>query len=91
MSIPVAALRRLDVSRGFSSRKASAWKRAKWGAAIRAGSGAILLGLQHSQVQGGVGPAHAVALGAWSGGLFGGLIGALVGATRPMETWERVR
>lgn len=91
VSIPLAALLRLDVSRGFLSRKASAWTRAKWGAAIGAGSGAISLGLQHNQVQGGVGPAHAAALGAWSGGLFGGSIGALVGARRPMEKWERVR
>jgi hypothetical protein len=91
VSIPFAALLRLEVSRGFLSRRASAWKRARWGAAIGAGGGAISLGLQHNQVQGSVGPAHAAALGAWSGCLFGGMIGALVGATRPMEKWERVR
>ena len=91
VSIPIAALLRLEISRGARSRKDSAWKRAKWGAAIAAGAGAISLGLQHQQVGGGVGPAEAAALGAWSGGLFGGLIGALVGAARPAEHWERAR
>src|SRR4029450_12339012 len=50
VSIPIAALNHVDVSRGSQSRGQSAWRYAKWGAAIGAGSGAISLGLQHHHV-----------------------------------------
>jgi hypothetical protein len=91
VSLPVATLIRIEISRGLLSRKNSAWKHAKWGAVIGAVPGAISLGLQHEQVGGGSSVAKATALGAWSGGLFGGLIGTVVGAMRPGENWERVR
>jgi hypothetical protein len=65
--------------------------RAKWGALIGAVSGAILLGLQHEQVDDASSAGKAAALGAWSGGLFGGLIGAVVGAVHPREQWERIQ
>jgi hypothetical protein len=90
VSIPIAALNRVDVSRGAQSRGQSAWRYAKWGAAIGAASGAISLGLQHDQVGDGSSVGSAVALGAWSGMLFGGLIGAAVGAGHSGERWERV-
>jgi hypothetical protein len=90
LSMPVGSLSRIDVSRG-RSRAGSAWRRAKWGALIGAVPGAVLLGLQHEQVDGGSSVGKAVALGAWSGGLVGGAIGALAGAVSPAETWERVR
>src|SRR5262245_44195296 len=67
VSIPIAALNRVEVSRGSQSRAQSAWRYAKWGAAIGAGSGAISLGLQHDQVGDGSSVGRAVALGAWSG------------------------
>src|SRR5262245_14075132 len=91
VSIPIAALNRVEVSRGSPSRVQSAWRYAKWGAAIGAGSGAISLGLQHDQVGDGSSVGRAVALGAWSGMLFGGLIGAAIGAGHSGERWERVR
>jgi hypothetical protein len=91
VSIPMADVNRVDVSHGSQSRGRSAWRYAKWGAAIGAASGAISLGLQHDQVGDGSSVGSAVALGAWSGMLFGGLIGAAVGASRAGEQWERVR
>ena len=91
ISIPVAVLTRVEISRGFLSRKESAWKYAKWGAVIGAVPGAISLGLQHEEVGGGSSVAKATALGAWSGALFGGLIGAAIGAGRQGEKWERLR
>jgi hypothetical protein len=91
VSMPLASLSRIEISKGLRSRKASAWRRAKWGAAIGAVPGAISLGLQHEEVGGGSSVAEAAALGAWSGGLFGGLVGALVGSAHPDEIWERVR
>jgi hypothetical protein len=91
VSIPVALLTRIEVSRGLMSRGESARRRGLWGAVIGAVPGAISLGFQHEQVGGGSGVAKAAALGAWSGGLFGGLIGTLVGAVHRGEKWERVR
>ena len=91
VSISMAALNRVDVSRGSQSRGHTAWRYAKWGAAIGATSGAISLGLQHEQVGDGSSVGTAVALGAWSGMLFGGLIGAAIGAARGGENWERIR
>ena len=91
VSMPVASLSRIEISKGLRSRKASAWNRAKWGAVIGAAPGALSLGLQHEQVGGGSSVAEAAALGAWSGGLFGGLVGAVVGSAHRGEIWERVR
>ena len=91
MSIPVALLTRLEISRGFMSRRESAWRHALWGAAIGAVPGAVSLGLQHEQVGGGSSAARAAVLGAWSGGLFGGLIGTVIGARHPSEKWARVQ
>jgi hypothetical protein len=91
LSIPIADVNRVDISRGSQSRGQSAWRYAKWGAAIGAASGAISLGLQHDQVGDGSSVGSAVALGAWSGMLFGGLIGAAIGAGHSGERWERVR
>jgi len=91
VSMSVATLIGIEISRGLVSRKKSAWKDAKWGAAIGAVPGAISLGLQHEEVGGGSSVAKASAWGAWSGGLFGGLIGAVVGAVHQGENWERVR
>jgi hypothetical protein len=84
-------LTRIEISRGFLSRKESAWKYAKWGVVIGAVPGAISLGLQHEEVGGGSSVAKATALGAWFGALFGGLIGAAIGAGRRGEKWERLR
>jgi hypothetical protein len=91
VSLPVATLISIEISRGARSRTESAWKRARWGALIGAVPGAISLGLQREQVGEGSSVAKAAALGAWSGGLFGGLVGAVVGAAHPGENWERVR
>ena len=91
VTIPITALNRVDVSRGSPFRGRSAWRYAKWGAAIGAASGAVSLGLQHDQVGDGSSVGGAVALGAWSGMLFGGLIGAAIGAGRSGEKWERIR
>jgi hypothetical protein len=91
VSLPIATLTHVEVSRGSQSRGRSAWRYAKWGAAIGAASGAVSLGLQHDQVGDGSSVGSAVALGAWSGMLFGGLIGAAIGASRSGERWERVR
>lgn len=91
VSIPVSDLKRIDISRGTSSRKESALRYAKRGAVISAAAGAVSLGLLHEEVSGGSSVPTAAALGAWSGGLFGGLIGALIGVGRTGEKWERIR
>ena len=90
-AIPLASVRRIDVSKGVTSKGAGAKKGAlRWGL-IMAGIGAVSLGLQHDDVgDDGASVGEAVALGLWSGGLFGGLIGAGVGAARAGERWEKV-
>ena len=86
-----ATVKRLEVSRGGTSKGAGARKGALWGAIIAGGLGAISLGLQHDTVgDNGSSAGKAAALGAFSGGLFGGLIGAGIGATRAGENWEQV-
>jgi hypothetical protein len=90
ITLPRPTLTRVDVSRGPRTRTKAAWAGARKGALIGGIPGAVLLALQHDQIQDGVGIPHAAALGAWSGGLFGGLIGAIVSARRPGEQWERV-
>jgi len=90
-AIPLAGVRRIDVSTGVTSKGAGAKKGAiRWGL-ILASVGAVSLGLQHDEVgEDGSSVGEAVALGLWSGGLFGGLIGAGVGAARAGEKWEKV-
>ena len=86
-----STVRRIDVSRGVTSKGSGAMKGALWGAIIMGAAGAVLAGLQHDQIgEDGSSVGHAAALGAWSGGLFGGLIGAGVGAARAGERWEQV-
>jgi hypothetical protein len=91
VTVAVATVRRVEVSRGGSSKGAGARKGALWGAIISGTIGAISLGLQHDSVgEDGSSVGEAVALGLWSGGLFGGLIGAGIGAARAGEKWEQV-
>ena len=91
VTVAVPAVRRVEVSRGGSSKGAGAKKGAIWGAIISGAIGAALLPLQREEVGGnGSSVGKAVALGAWSGGLFGGLIGAGIGAARAGEKWEQV-
>lgn len=91
VTVAVATVRRVEVSRGGSSKGAGARKGALWGAIIAGTVGAISLGLQHDTVgEDGSSVGEAVALGLWSGGLFGGLIGAGIGAARAGEKWDQV-
>jgi hypothetical protein len=86
-----ASVKKIEVSRGGTSKGAGAKKGALWGAVILGTIGAISLGFQHEEVgEDGSSVGKAAALGAWSGGLFGGLIGAGVGAARAGEKWEHV-
>jgi hypothetical protein len=90
-TIDKRAVKRLEVSRGVTSKGAGARKGAIRWALIMGAIGAISLGLQHEDVgEDGSSVGEAVALGLWSGGLFGGLIGAGVGAARAGEKWEQV-
>lgn len=90
VSIPRSTVKRIDISRGVRTKGEGAKRGAlRWGI-IAAIAGAILLALQHEEVQEGVSVGHAAALGAWSGGLFGSLIGAAVGAGRAGEKWEKI-
>jgi hypothetical protein len=85
------AVKRIEVSRGVTTKGRGAMKGAMWGAIIMGAAGAVLAGLQHEQIgESGSSVGDAAALGAWSGGLFGGLIGAGVGAARAGERWEQV-
>lgn len=91
VTVAVPAVRRVEVSRGGSSKAAGARKGALWGAIISGAIGAVLLPLQRETIgEDGASVGKAAALGAWSGGLFGGLIGAGVGAARAGEKWEQV-
>lgn len=91
VTVPFVELESLEMSQGNRSRGAGAWSKAKWGAFFGGVPGAISLGLQHDQVgENGSSVGKAMALGAWSGGLFGGLIGAAIGAAHPGEKWEKV-
>jgi hypothetical protein len=90
-TVAVATVRRVEVSRGGTSRGAAARKWGLRGALIAGVIGAISLGLQHDAVgEDGSSAGEAAALGAFSGGLFGGLIGAGIGAARAGEQWEPV-
>ena len=90
-TLPVSSIRRVEVSRSQTSRRAGFKKGAIRGAIIMAAIGAISLGLQHDTVgDDGSSVGEAVALGVWSGGLFGGLIGGAIGAARAGDRWEQV-
>ena len=91
VTVAVATVRRVEVSRGGKTKGAGAKKGALWGAIISGTIGAISLGLQHDAVgEDGSSVGEAVALGLFSGALFGGLIGAGIGAARAGEKWEQV-
>ncbi len=90
-TVAVSAVRRVDVTRGHTSRGAGFKKGALRGVLIMAAIGAISLGLQHDAVgEDGSSVGEAVALGVWSGGLFGGLIGGAIGAARAGDRWEQI-
>jgi hypothetical protein len=91
VTIATTAVRRVEISRGRTSRGVGFRKGAIRGALIMGALGAISLGLQHEQVgEEGSSVAKAAALGVWSGGLFGGLIGGAIGAARAGDRWEQV-
>ncbi len=88
VTVASPSVRRVEISRGHSTRGAGFKKGAIRGAIIMGALGAILLPLQIGES--GQSVAEAVALGAWSGGLFGGLIGGGIGAARAGDKWEQV-
>ena len=89
VSIALAGVTRIEISRVPVSRAHAARRGALWGAVMSGIAGAVLLGLQHGQVgEDGASVPKAAALGAFSGALFGGLIGGVVGAARGGEQWE---
>ena len=91
ITVATPAVRRVEVSRGTTSRGAGFRKGALRGALILGAIGAVLSALQHEQIgDDGATVAEAAALGLWSGGLFGGLIGGAIGASRAGERWEQV-
>lgn len=91
ITVATGAVRRVEVSRGRTSRGAGFRKGAIRGAMILAAIGAVSGALQHEQVgEDGATVAEAAALGLWSGGLLGGLIGGAIGASRAGDTWEQV-
>ena len=91
ITVATTAVRRVEVSRGQTSRGAGFGKGALRGALILGAIGAVLSALQHEQIgDDGATVAEAAALGVWSGGLFGGLIGGAIGASRAGERWEQV-
>jgi hypothetical protein len=91
ITVATTAVRRVEVSRGQTSRGAGFRKGAVRGALILGALGAVLLPLQRGEVgDDGATVAEAVALGIWSGGLFGGLIGGAIGASRAGDRWEQI-
>ena len=91
IAVATTAVRRVEVSRGQTSRGAGFRRGALRGALILGAIGAVLSPLQREQIgDDGATVAEAVALGAWSGGLFGGLIGGAIGAARAGDRWEQI-
>jgi hypothetical protein len=89
--IAIAAVTRVEVNRQARSRSAHFWRGAMWGAIIGGAAGALLAIPQKDQLgDDGASTGEALALGAWSGGLFGGLIGGVIGAGRGGDRWEQV-
>ena len=90
-SLAVAAIRRVEISRGQTSRGAGFKRGAIRGALILASIGAVSNALQHEQIgDDGATVTEAALLGIWSGGLFGGLIGGGIGAARSGDRWQQV-
>ena len=90
-TIATSAIRRVEISRGRTSRGAGFKKGAIRGAVILAAIGAVSSALQHEQIgEDGATVTEAALLGIWSGGLFGGLIGGAIGAARSGDRWEQV-
>lgn len=91
VTVSTTMVRRVEISRGRTSRGAGFRKGAIRGAIIMGALGALSLGLQHEQVgEDGSSVGEAVALGLWSGGLFGALIGGGIGAARSGDRWEQI-
>ena len=91
VTVANTAIRRVEISRGRSTRGAGFRKGAIRGAIILAAISAVSAALQHEQVgEDGATVAEAALLGIWSGGLFGGLIGGGIGAARAGDRWEQV-
>jgi hypothetical protein len=89
--VATTAVRRVELSRGHTSRGTGFRKGALRGALILAAIGAVSGALQHEQVgEDGASVAEAAALGIWSGGLFGGAIGGAIGAARAGDRWQQV-
>jgi len=89
-SLAVAAIRRVEISRGRTSRGTGFKRGALRGALILASIGAVSNALQHEQIgEDGATVTEAALLGIWSGGLFGGLIGGAIGAARSGDRWEQ--
>src|SRR5687768_10199885 len=90
-TMAVSAIRRGEISRGYTSRGAGFKKGAIRGAVILASIFAVSSVLQREQVgEDGATVTEAALLGIWSGGLFGGLIGGAIGAARSGDRWEQV-
>jgi hypothetical protein len=91
IAIAAAAVRRVEISRGRTSKGQGFKKGALWGAVILASIGAVSSALQHDAIgDDGATVTEAALLGIWSGGLFGGLIGGGIGAARSGDRWEQV-
>ena len=91
VTVATTTVRRVEISRGRTSRGAGFRKGAIRGAIILAAIGAVSGAVQHEQVgEDGATVTEAALLGVWSGGLFGGLIGGAIGAARSGDRWEQV-
>jgi hypothetical protein len=90
-TVAASAIRRVEISRGRTTRGAGFKKGAIRGALILAAIGAVSSALQHEQIgEDGATVTEAALLGIWSGGLFGGLIGGAIGAARSGDRWEQL-
>ena len=90
-TVATASIRRVEISRGRTSRGAGFKRGAIRGAIILGAILAVSGALQHEQVgEDGATVTEAALLGLWSGGLFGGLIGGGIGAARAGDQWEQV-
>ena len=91
VTIATTAVRRVEISRGRTSRGAGFRKGAIRGAISLAAIAAVSGALQHEQVgEDGATVTEAALLGIWSGGLFGALIGGGIGAARAGDDWQQV-
>ena len=91
VTVATSSVRRVEISRGQTSRGAGFKKGAIRGAIILGAILAVSGAFQHEQVgEDGATVTEAALLGLWSGGLFGGLIGGGIGAARAGDQWEQV-